>query len=941
MRSRSGKRGRRNRRREASKRRTPQIRGNRPVTRESAASAPPLTAPPLEPAAPAWHALAVERVLHKLASSRSGLGESEAAARRTQHGANRFAEHHRVSAARLLFGQFANVLIVILLLAIAISAYLGREVEAIVIGVIVLFSVLLGFFQEFRAEKAVEALRELTAPTAVVVRDGVERTMSAELLVPGDLIRLASGNRVAADIRLMESWSLRADESALTGESTPVNKGAVDRIADTASLGERTNMAFAGTLITHGRALGIAVATGMDTEFGQVVRLLGKTSPRRTPLQRNLDRVGKTLALLALLIVAVICLMGAIRGGSLVDLLIFGFALAVAVVPEALPAVVTISLAIGARRMVQRNALIRRLPAVETLGCTSVICSDKTGTLTKDEMTARKLWTCQRLLTLTGTGYEPFGRLICNGEAVSPTPTEIALLQGATLASDAVLTTDETGRAGIKGDPTEGALVVAAAKAGLHRLELDSRFPRIGEIPFTSEAKRMTTLHRTEDGQTVAYSKGAVEIIVGSCSALRTAEGEQPLAEEERILILEQAHQLAAQALRVLAVATKQPATVADAEQGMTFLGLIGMIDPPRPESKGAVEHCERAGIRVVMITGDHPSTARAVASEVGILKTGRIVTGAEIDAMPLQEFDRAVGEIDVYARVSPEHKLRIVTALQNQGQVVAMTGDGVNDAPALKQADIGIAMALTGTDVSKEAAAMMLTDDNFASIVAAVEEGRGIFDNIKKYLMYLLAANIGEIGLIGFAALFGLPMPLSAVQILYVNLATDGLPALALAVDPSDKRLMHRPPRDPRSGIFTPSVVILMLAGGIWSMAVNLGLFYWANLQDRLTAEMAMTIVFVALVLTEFCKAYSFRSHDRPISRSPFSNRWLNLAILWEFALLLALVYLPPLQRWFGTFPLGGADWAMVIGSAFSIIPVLELTKWLVCRYSLQRERR
>ncbi len=891
------------------------------------------TSPATSKSGNAWHALSVDQTLARLRSSRSGLTDDEANRRVVEYGANEIEPGHRVSALSVLLAQFANILILILLIAIGVSAYLGHHLEAVVIGVIVLFAVILGFVQEFRAERAMEALHRMAAPVASVIRDGIERDLPARCVVPGDIVRLETGDRVPADIRLIDSINLRTDEAALTGESTPISKKAALTVPSLAAIGDRVNTAFAGTLVTYGRGLGVVVETGMQTEFGRIVGLLGKTEARKTPLQKNLDRVGRALALAAIVIIALVVAQGWLRGESLIQMLVFGIALAVAVVPEALPAVVTVSLAIGARRMVQRNALIRRLPAVETLGCTSVICSDKTGTLTKDEMTARKIWTYGRQLTLTGTGYEPFGRLIANGETVTPTATELQLLQAAALASDAVMAPTEEGRAGIKGDPTEGALVVAAAKAGLHRTDLDRRFPRIGEIPFTSESKRMTTIHQSESGGTIAYAKGAVEVIVGSCATLLTDEGVIPLGDEERILILEQANHLATQALRVLAVAMKTPATLADAEQGLMFLGLAGMIDPPRPESRSAVERCEQAGIRVVMITGDHPSTARAIASELGILKTGHIVTGAEIDAMTPRDFERTVGDIDVYARVSPEHKLRIVEALQKQGHVVAMTGDGVNDAPALKQADIGIAMAITGTDVSKEAAAMMLTDDNFASIVAAVEEGRGIFSNIKKYLMYLLAANIGEIGLIGFAALFALPMPLSAVQILYVNLATDGLPALALAVDPNDARLMHRPPRDPRAGIFTLPVVILMLAGGFWSMAVNLGLFYWATRQDHLTTEMAMALVFVGLVLTEFFKAYSYRSHERSIFSAPFGNRWLNLAIVWETALLLALIYVPQLRDWFGTFPFSDAEWAVVLSSAFSIIPVLEAVKWLVRR--------
>lgn len=885
-----------------------------------------------------WHSLTVEQALVRLVTSRKGLSAAEARQRLTRHGFNEIEQTHRVSAVALLLSQFANVLILILLVATGVSAYLGQEVEAIVIAVIVLFAVILGFIQEFRAERAMEALQQMAAPTACVIRDASEEDVPARYLVPGDLIRLQTGNRVPADIRLLESINLQTDEAALTGESTPVAKFADLTVAAAEGIGERINVVFAGTLVTYGRGLGVVAETGMGTEFGRIVGLLRKADTRKTPLQKNLDKAGRILAVTALIIVALIVSQGVLRGESFIQMLVFGIALAVAVVPEALPAVVTISLAIGARKMVRRNALIRRLPAVETLGCTSVICSDKTGTLTKDEMTVRKIWTFGRLLTMTGTGYEPFGRLILSGEVVNPTPVETALLQAATLASDARLTRSE-GRAGIKGDPTEGALVVAAAKAGLLRDDLDKQFPRIGEIPFTSESKRMTTLHRGDDGRSLMCSKGAVEVIVRACSNYLADTGETLLGDEQRTFILEQAHHLAAQALRVLAVAMKKEAALPDAEQGMTFLGLVGMIDPPRPESRGAVEKCEQAGIRVVMITGDHPSTARAVAGELGILKTGRIVTGAEIEDMGQDEFQRVAAEAEVYARVSPEHKLRVVEALQKQGHVVAMTGDGVNDAPALKQADIGIAMAITGTDVSKEAAAMMLTDDNFASIVAAVEEGRGIFNNIQKYLMYLLAANVGEIGLIGLAALFALPMPLSAVQILYVNLATDGLPALALALDPNDSSLMRRKPRDPRRGIFTRPVVTLMLAGGFWSMLVNLGLFYWATQQERLTTEMAMTIVFAALVLTEFFKAYSYRSHDRFILRGPFRNRWLNLAILWELALLVALIYWPPLQKLFGTFALTRDDWAVLAASAFSIVPLLETVKWLLRRKAVRCE--
>jgi Ca2+-transporting ATPase len=515
-----------------------------------------------------------------------------------------------------------------------------------------------------------------------------------------------------------------------------------------------------------------------------------------------------------------------------------------------------------------------------------------------------------------------------DGRAVEPSPQETLLLQAAALVSDAHLVRDDTdGAWHIKGDPTEGAMIVAAAKVGSQKDDLDLRFPRIGEIPFTSEAKRMTTLHSSANGD-VAYAKGAPETILGSCSLQMTRQGEVALGDADRDAILKSVQQMAGEALRVLAVARKADATLEDAEHGMTFLGLLGMIDPPRPEARSAVEQCEQAGIRVVMITGDHPLTAEAVARELGLFKVGRAVTGAELEDMSDEELERNVETIEVYSRVSPADKLRVVTALQARGHLAAMTGDGVNDAPALKKADIGIAMGITGTDVSREAAAMTLLDDNFASIVAAVEEGRGIFENIKKYLMYLLSSNIGEIGLMAGATIAGLPLPLTAVQILYVNLATDGLPALALAVDPPEDDLMQRPPRIVRTGVFTRPVLVLMIIGGLWSTAVNLGLFTWALRSGRGVAE-AMTMTFVSLVLIQFFKAYNFRSDRRSVLHRPFANKWLNIAISWELGLLLFIVLFPPLHEPFGTYALSRNDWLIAVGASLTISPVLELAKW------------
>jgi Ca2+-transporting ATPase len=888
-------------------------------------------------AAPAWHALPAAEVGVELRSSPRGLTAEEARRRLAEVGPNELQAAPPISPWALLAAQFRNVLIIILLVATVLSAFLGHAVEAIAITVIVLFAVLLGFVQEYRAERAIEALRQMAAPGATVLRDDQETEVHARDVVPGDVLLLATGDRIAADARLIEAVNLQVQEAALTGESVPVEKRS-DALAGTdLAIGDRRNMVYAGTAATYGRGRAMVVATGMSTEFGRIARMLETVETGRTPLQANLDRLGHLLARAALVIVAIIVALGFFRGQPFIEMLIFGVALAVAVVPEALPAVVTISLALGVQRLVRRRALMRRLPAVETLGSTSVICSDKTGTLTKDEMTARRLYVAGHVLDVSGAGYRPHGEFSFEGTRLEFAPERDhplhrpvhELLHAAALASDAQIVKGEQAESWtIRGDPTEGALVVAAAKAGLHKPDLEARYPRRHEIPFASETKRMTTLHEHPAGM-VAYAKGAPEVILDSCVARRTTEGEVPLDEAHRRAILEAARTMAGEALRVLAVARKDDALPADAERDMTFLGLVGMIDPPRPEAKDAIHTCEQAGIRVVMITGDHPMTAQAVAEELGILKGGRVVTGAELEEMSDATLEREAESIAVYARVSPAHKLRVVEALQKNGHVVAMTGDGVNDAPALKRADIGVAMGITGTDVAKEAAAMTLTDDNFASIVAAVEEGRGIFGNIKKYLMFLLSSNVGEIGLMAGATLAGLPLPLTAVQILYVNLATDGLPALALAVDPPETDLMRRAPRDPRTGVFSRPVITLMLIAGAWSAMVNLGLFAWLLHSGRGAAE-AMAMTFVSLVLIQFWNAFNFRSDRHSLLRQPFANKWLNLAIVWELALLLLVIYLPFLQTPFSTFDMGLAQWAIVLGASLTILPVMEVAKWM-----------
>ena len=882
-----------------------------------------------------WHALDVEGVFRELASSANGLTADAARERLEQFGPNELQAGHKVSAWRILLEQFRNILLLILIIATGLSIATGHGTEAIVIGVIVLFAVGLGFFQEYRAERAMEALQQMAAPTATALRDGAEAQIPARDLVPGDVILLKAGDKVPADCRLIEIANLQADEAALTGESVPVEKQTAPVAGENLPPGDRTNMAFAGTAVTYGRGRAVVAATGMNTEFGQIAQMLQGVKQSRTPLQENLDRVGRTLAVVALVIVILIVALGLWRmdwtkdvGKQVTDLLLFGIALAVAVVPEALPAVVTVSLAIGVQRMIKRHALIRRLPAVETLGSTSVICSDKTGTLTKDEMTVREIYVAGRTYEVSGAGYEPQGEFQADGKKLDPPEPLKELLRAGVLSSDARLVRDEgAGRWDIQGDPTEGALVAVAAKAGLEKSQLDGELPRVDEIPFSSETKRMTTLHRAADG-TLAYTKGAPEVLLRACKTQLNEQGETDLSEQELEKIIAAGRRMAEKALRVLALARQKQATRESLDERLTFLGLVGMIDPPRPEAKAATEKCAAAGIMVKMITGDHPLTAKAIAKDLGIAKAGRVVTGAELDDISDEAFPKEVEGIEVYARVSPAHKLRVVTALQARGHVVAMTGDGVNDAPALRKADIGIAMGITGTDVTKEAAEMTLTDDNFASIVAAVEEGRGIYGNIKKYLMYLLSANIGEIGLMAGASLLGLPMPLSAVQILYVNLATDGLPALALAVDPPADDIMQQKPRPRGTGIFTPSVIRLMVLGGAWSALMNLAIFIGARQLGYKDA--AMTMVFVSLVLMEFFKAYGFRSEHQHVLHRPLANRWLNLAILWEIGLLLLILYVPFLRNAFGTKPLTLTEWGVILFLAHTILPVLEFGKWL-----------
>jgi Ca2+-transporting ATPase len=885
-----------------------------------------------------WHTMEAEEVIAQLGTSSVGLTDEEARKRLEQHGPNALVEGKQISPIKIFLDQFKSFLIIILLVAVGLSAFLGEGIDAIVIGAIVLFASGLGFIQEYRAERAMEALKRMAAPTATAIRGGEEQEIPAHELIPGDIIVLSTGDRIPADARIMEAANLKVDEASLTGESIPVEKTSVS-LGGNIEVAERKNMVYMGTAVVYGRGKGVVAATGMKTEFGTIAQMLQEVEVTRTPLQVNLDRMGKWIATGALALCFILGIIGIFRGHQIIEMLIWGISLAVAAVPEALPAVVTIGLAIGVQRMVKRNALVRRLPVVETLGCTTFICSDKTGTLTQDQMTVRRLWVADKIIEVTGVGYEPLGAFSLPGGPHQPMgdkDIEMLLLAGA-LCNDTRLTQGEEGWE-IKGDPTEGALVVLAQKADMEQGKLVQQFPRIGEVPFSSERKRMTTIHRFPRGQ-IAFMKGAPEVVLEASNSFSRGGKEESLVPEVRKRMFDVAHEMAGDALRVLGLAYRhlpdKEKWDESVEEEMVFVGLVGMIDPPREEVKEAIKTCERAGIKTVMITGDHQVTAEAIAAELEIVQGGQIVSGHQLEQLSQRKLNSIVEGVDVYARVSPAHKLKIVTALQEKKHVVAMTGDGVNDAPALKQADIGIAMGITGTDVTKEAADMVLTDDNFSSIVAAVEEGRGIYGNIKKYLIYLLSCNLGEILLMAVAILFGpffgLPagiIPLLAIQILYVNLATDGLPAIALSVDPPETDNMERPPRPKGETVFTSGVLRYLIGAGVWTAFVSLAVFIWALHAGRGAVE-AQALCFVTLILVQFFNAFNCRSEHRSLFQiGVFANKWLWLAVLWECAILILMLYIPVLQGAFRVFPLGAVDWLIVIFSASTIFIVAEVYK-------------
>jgi len=911
----------------------------------------------------------VEHVLAAVGTDpRSGLSDVEARVRLAQHGPNELTAAQPVPAWRRFVAQFQDVLVILLLVATAISAALWLyerdsvlPYEALAIFAIVLLNAVMGHLQESQAESAVAALRQMAAAQAHVLRDGVPRSIPAADVVPGDIVLIEAGDTVPADARVIHATALQTAEAALTGESLPVSKNP-SPIPGEAGLGDRDNMIFSGTAATYGRGRAVVVATGMQTEMGRIAGMLGDVEEDTTPLQKELDRVGKTLGVvvvgIAVVMIATIILVEDVRGlHAIFDVLILGVALAVAAVPEGLPAVVTAVLSIGVQRMARRHAIVRHLSAVETLGSADVIASDKTGTLTKNEMTVRAVFTASGRVTLGGTGYTPRGDVgVDGGGAVGPA-LRVELdrcLAVADRANNAVLQ-EADGRWAVQGDPTEGALVVAARKIGLDADALETRFRRVAEVPFSSERKLMSTVHTDAEKaeRLLVFTKGAPDILLARCSEERVGDGVRPLGEARRNEILSANDELAGRALRTLGIAYR--ALPADAlahedvdervEYELVFAGLVGMMDPPRDEARDAVRRAKGAGIRPIMITGDHPKTASVIAVDLGIATDGSALTGADLERMTDDELLQAVGGVSVYARVNPEHKLRIVTALQRRGAVVAMTGDGVNDAPALKKADIGVAMGVTGTDVSKQAADMILTDDNFASIVAAVEEGRAIFANIRKFLRYLISSNIGEVMTMFFGVLLaevmelrgdgnGLVLPLLATQLLWINLVTDGAPALALGVDPTDPESMEKPPRSKGEGVITRRmwsgivfVGAIMASGTLYVLDASLpgGLVEGSG-----SLPHAQTLAFTTLMMFQLFNVFNARSDETSAFRGLFTNRWLWGAVALSLLLHVAVIYTPFLQQAFSTTPLSGTDWLRCTVVASSVLWLRELGKGL-----------
>jgi len=904
-----------------------------------------------------WHAMNAPEVLSSLkVAAGAGLTSEEAEKRLAHYGPNELVEKKRTSFLQMLWAQINSFVIWLLIGAAVISALLGDYVEAGAILLIVVLNAIMGIIQESRAEQSLAALKKLAAPEAQVLRDGHRMSLPAPKLVPGDIVFIEAGNYIPADIRLLEAVNLSIDESSLTGESVPVKKNAEGVFLADIPLGDRENSAFMGTLVTYGRGKAVVTSTGMNTQLGLIASMLQTVEEEQTPLMKRLDQLGKTLGIGAIVVCMLVFVIGVARlilgpehlsfnnpdfVSELVSLFMIAVSLAIAAVPEGLPAVVTISLAGGMREMVNRHALIRRLSSVETLGSVTVICSDKTGTLTQNQMTVTRLWADGNTFEVTGSGYDPVGDFLLDGQRIDlqAYPAVRTALWVGSLNNDAQLeaTGESDGKTTYRmvGDPTEGSILVAAHKAGASTRQLNEAFPRLQEIPFDSERKRMVTIHGLRTPSTgdispfeqsdqnkwhVIALKGAPDVVLKLCTyKLRADNTHEPLSEAARQEILAANDAMTRSALRVLGVAYRLvPEMPTDTspealEQELVFIGLIGMIDPARTEVKPALAEAKTAGIRTVMITGDYPNTARAIAEEIGLLQPGhRVMTGAELDLISAEDMREAVKETDVYARVSPEHKMKIVEALRNNQEVVAMTGDGVNDAPAIKLADIGVAMGITGTDVAKETADMVLTDDNYASIVSAVEQGRVIYSNIRKFVYYLISCNMAEIMVIFLGTLFGWPPILTAIQLLWLNLVTDGAPALALGSERGDPDIMLHPPRPTNE----PIINKFMLRGIIvQTIAITTATMSAFAIGNRVSLDLAETLAFVTLSVSELLRAYTARSEYYPLVKiGIFSNKGMNLAVFSSLVLILAVVYVPFLQPIFNTSAIDAIHWLMIL---------------------------
>jgi P-type Ca2+ transporter type 2C len=898
-----------------------------------------------------------------------GLTREQAEDRLQTHGPNELKEKPRPGFFSLLIGQFNNFLVIILIIAAFISLLLGEYIDALAIFVIVVLNSVVGVIQESKAEAALAALKKMSAPNANVVRDGHQITIPSRELVVGDIVFVEAGNYIPADMRLVESINLKVEEASLTGESVPVEKVANVVLDKDIPIGDRKNTAFMSTMVTYGRGKGLVTSTGMHTQIGIIADMIQSYEEEPTPLQEKLDQLAKTLGIFCLAVCGAIFVWGILKDTNLstlfnegimayltaekkdiVELFMTAVSLAIAAVPEGLPAVVTICLALGMQRMIRRHALIRKLPAVETLGCTTVICSDKTGTLTQNQMTVVKGWVSGKKFNISGEGYNPTGKFSAEGQPLDPhsDPNISLLLHGAVLCNDAKLdeNSDANGEKAwrIIGDPTEGALVVVAAKSGMRSKELTEILPRVQEIPFDSDRKRMTTIHERKPASTlpfdcpgtVAFVKGAPDVILDICDSIVENGKKIPLTPDKRKEVLAANQDLARQALRVLGVAYRTldgvPAecNAEVVEKNLAFAGLLGMIDPARPEVREAVMVARKAGLKSVMVTGDYKDTAEAIAKEIGMLEPGgKVLTGAELDTLSDDELAQVIDQVNVCCRVSPAHKTKIVDAFKAKGHVVAMTGDGVNDAPALKRANIGLAMGITGTDVSKETADMVLTDDNYASIVSAIEEGRVIYSNIRKFVYYLISCNIGEILIIFVAMLFGWPLPLRPVQLLMLNLVTDGAPALALGMEKGDPDIMKLPPRPSKEPVINWEMQVGTAVQAVAMTSAVLMAYFWALKIYPDELNRAQTIAFVTLCVSELLRAFTSRSeHYSLFSVGLFSNKWMLWANGTSFLIVLISVYVPFLNPFFDTVPLSIGDWLFMIPFMCIASVAAEITK-------------